>query len=57
MKTIVSKTAKETFKTIALTAIVAAIVGFALGFYANDRFQARYDKAPVVQVVSPEVSK
>lgn len=53
MKNIVSKTAKETLKTIALTALISGIVAFALGFYANDRFQARYDKAPVVQVVTP----
>lgn len=48
---------KEVLKTIALTAILAALVGFGLGFYANDKIQARYDKEPVVQVVTPEVSK
>lgn len=48
---------KEVSKTIAISVLVGMIAGAVAGFYINDYVQARYDKAPVVQVVTPEVSK
>ena len=49
---------KETLKTIALTALIAGIVAFYFGFKTADSVQAKYSKAPSVQVVqADQVSK